>query len=126
MAVKKSGRKPASKKSAHKQRGDSKTSESESEARLTPPEEKNGARRPPPQANQNSNTDNGKLAVNTGELKLPQELADEEEDERKTIFTRIDPAVLTILCLSLLFIAFIACVILYGWEPPTTEIKMAK
>jgi hypothetical protein len=125
MAVKKSGRKPALKKSAHKRRGDSKASASEFEARLTPPEEKNGARRPP-QANQNSNNDNGTLAVNTGELKLPQELAEEEEDERKNIFKRIDPAVLTILCLSLLFIAFIACVILYGWEPPTPEIKIAK
>jgi len=125
MAVKKSGRKPALKKSAHKHRRDSQAGESELESRPAPPEEENGARRPP-QSNQNANNDNGTLAVNTGELKLPQELAEEEEDERKTIFTRIDPAVLTILCLSLLFIAFIACVILYGWEPPTPEIKIAK
>ncbi|MDX6695461.1 MAG: hypothetical protein QOF02_3064 [Blastocatellia bacterium] len=113
MAVKKSGRKA---RGGKKQAG-----ETESESRLTPPEEGNGAQGRQPA----NNKDDGTLAVNTGELTLPQELI-EEDDEKRIWFMRVDPAVLTILCLSLLFIAFIAYLILSGWEPPAPEIKIAK
>ena len=115
MAVKKSGRKPRSGKS-------SKADESEYEARLAPLEEEENGAQPRQPAN---NSDDGTLAINTGELTLPQELI-EEEDEKRLWFMHIDPAVLAILCFSLLFIAFIAYLILSGWEPPMPEIKIAK
>lgn len=83
--------------------------ESAAEARLTPPEETKGARN-------NQGAASGVLAVNTGELKLPKELTEEEEEVKR--FMPVDPAVLVILCFSLLFILTIAYVIWSGWEPP--------
>jgi hypothetical protein len=89
--------------------------ETEFEARLTPPEEKKGAANKG-EVNKSAAGD-GTLSVNTGDLKLPQELIEEETDG--SLFQRIDPAVLVILCLSLVFIASIAYVIWSGWEPPS-------
>jgi hypothetical protein len=99
MAVKKKSRRAASN-----------NGETQSEARLTPPEEKEGARKP-----QNA-AGNGTLPVNTGELKLPQELAEDETEG--PLFQHVDPAVLVILCCALIFIAVIAYVVWSGWEPP--------
>jgi hypothetical protein len=68
------------------------------------------------QSSNQSSANNGLLQVDTGKLKLPQGLS-EEEDEPKRFFS-IDPAVLIILCFSLIFIMTIAYVIWSGWEPP--------
>lgn len=101
MAVKKSRRARHRKNSS---------GESASEARLAPPEERgDGAG-----SHQFSN-DDGALVLNTGRLKLPQQI---EEEEGKAGFLTIDPAVLTLLCLSLIFIVAIAFIIWNGWEPP--------
>ena len=85
--------------------------ETHSEARLTPPEEKGSA--PPPRQ---SSTDDGTLKVNTGNLKLPEQLVEEEAEAAGP--QKFDPAVMLILCFSLVFIAVIAFVIWNGWEPP--------
>ena len=86
--------------------------ESASEARLTPLEEiSGGAERSKQHASQNDGT----LVLNTGQLKLPQDFKEEEEASG---FPRIDPALLVILCFSLIFIAVIAYIIWNGWEPP--------
>lgn len=99
--------------------------ESESPARLAPPEEKKGAARNSATSDGNSANDkstsdksvanDGTLSVNTSELKLPQELI--EDENGGSLFQQVDPAVLVILCLSLIFIAAIAYVIWSGWEP---------
>lgn len=85
--------------------------ESKAEARLAPLEETSGASR-----SHQISSGNGPLAVNTGELKLPQELADEEAAAEGSF--RVDPVVIGILCFSLIFIAVIAYVVWSGWEPP--------
>ncbi len=86
--------------------------ETHSEARLAPLEER-GSAPPPPQ----NSTDDGTLKVDTGNLKLPQELTEEEETEAAGL-QKFDPAVKLILCFSIVFIAVIAFVIWNGWEPP--------
>lgn len=98
--------------------------ETEFEARLTPPEEKKSAANKgevdksaaSKNGDDKSAAGDGTLSVNTGDLKLPQELIEDETDG--SLFQRIDPAVMVILCLSLVFIASIAYVIWSGWEPP--------
>jgi hypothetical protein len=85
--------------------------ETASEARLAPPEERGGGAVHQPASNNNDGT----LVLNTGQLKLPQQIKDEEEDGS---FLSIDPAVLILLCFSLIFIAVIAYIIWNGWEPP--------
>ncbi|HEY0385813.1 MAG TPA: hypothetical protein VGC64_07360 [Pyrinomonadaceae bacterium] len=107
MAVKRGGR-------ARRSGGSSKK-ESEFEARLAPPEEKSGAvgNRA---AGKRAAGDTGRLPVDTGKLKLPQDLI--EEGQETASVWRIDPVVFAILCLSLLFIAAIAYVIWQGWELP--------
>jgi hypothetical protein len=94
-----------------KRRRGASSGETKSEAQLAPPEEKEGA----PVSRPNPAND-GKLPVNTGELKLPQELVEEETEGPG--FQRVDPVVLVILCFSLIFILIIAYVIWSGWEPP--------
>ena len=85
--------------------------EAERDARSLPPAEKEDTPR-----NQSS-ADNGLLQVDTGQLKLPQNLTEEEEEVKR--FLPIDPAVLILLCFSLIFIGTIAYVIWSGWEPPS-------
>jgi hypothetical protein len=91
--------------------GENHSGEAEREARRAPPEEREGAA----SNNQNSG-DDGRLKVDTGQLKIPQDLTEEEEEVKR--FLPADPAVLIIICLSLIFIAAIAYVIWNGWEPP--------
>jgi hypothetical protein len=100
----------AVKRGVRARRGSGSEKESEFEARLAPPEEKSGA------ASRQAVNDKGALPVNTGELKLPQDLL--EEGQEAANFWRIDPVVFALLCFSLLFIAVIAYVIWSGWEPP--------
>jgi hypothetical protein len=87
------------------------SAESEAAAQLAPPEERKSGG----SSNQAAAND-GTLTLNTSELKLPQDLIEEKEDDKG--FPRIDPVVLAILCFSLVFIAFIAYLIWSGWEPP--------
>jgi hypothetical protein len=101
MAVKKSWRRTRGRKDNSK--------ESASEARLAPPEEKGKGAVEHPASN-----NDGTLVLNTGQLKLPQDFKEEDA----TGFPRIDPALLVILCISLIFIAVIAYTIWNGWEPP--------
>lgn len=102
----------AVKKSARKSRGDDNSGKSKPKPRRTPPKEKAQAR------DSQNPPDDGKLAVDTGELTLPKDLS-EEEDKTTSGFLRFDPVVLFILCFSFLFIVAIAYVIWSGWEPPT-------
>ena len=104
MAIKKRSRR------AGRAKGKNNSGESESEARLAPPEEKGGEGGKPAPHN------DGTLTVNTGDLKVPQTLTEEEEEVQS--FLPVDPFVLAILCLSLLFILAIAYIIWNGWEPP--------
>lgn len=91
--------------------GEDHSGETERAARRSPqPEGRDGT-----SLNQSS-TDNGLLQIDTGQLKLPQNLTEEEEEVKR--FMPIDPAVLVILCFSLAFIAVIAYIIWSGWEPP--------
>ena len=77
-------------------------------ANLAPLEEQNGKQK-------NQGTDNnGAIVVDTGELKLPKGII--EEDNGGAEFFGMDPVVLLIFCLSLIFIAFIAYLI--SIEPP--------
>ena len=62
---------------------------------------------------QNSNTE-GVMAVDTGELKLPQEFT--ERGEERPRFLGLEPVAIVILIFSLAFIAFIAYLI--STEPP--------
>lgn len=78
--------------------------ESEFEARLAPLEERTSR-----------DDDDGRISVNTGNLKLPQELV---EDDAAPEAARIDPVVLAIFFLALIFIIVVAFVIWNGWEPP--------
>lgn len=77
-------------------------------ANLAPPEEQNGK-----QKNQVPDS-NGAIVVDTGELKLPKGIIEEEEGGAR--FFGMNPVVLLIFCLSLIFIAFIAYLI--SIEPP--------
>jgi hypothetical protein len=77
-------------------------------AHLAPPEEQNGK-----QKNQASNQD-GAIVVDTGELKLPKGIVEEEKGGAR--FFGMDPVVLLIFCLALMFIAFITYLI--SIEPP--------
>lgn len=79
--------------------------ESEFEARLAPPEERS-----------KSDDNDGRISVNTGSLKLPQELV--EDDATPGEAAKIDPVVLAIFFLALIFIVVVAFVIWNGWEPP--------
>jgi hypothetical protein len=72
-------------------------------AHLAPPEEQNGK-----QKNQASNQD-GAIVVDTGELKLPKGVVEDEGGGAK--FFGMDPVVLLIFCFALAFIAFIAYLI---------------
>lgn len=98
------------KRSRRARQGGNNSGESEFEARLAPLEERRGAG-----STQGSNND-GTLAVNTGDLKLPQDLTEEEEEVHS--FFPVDPFVFATLCFALLFILAIAYVIWSGWEPP--------
>ena len=104
MAIRKRSRR------ARRGKGENNSGESEHEARLAPLEERSSTG-----TAQNSNND-GVLAVNTGNLKLPQDLTEEEEEVQR--FFPIDPFVFAILCFSILFILAIAYIIWSGWEPP--------
>ena len=75
---------------------------------LAPPEE-HGAK----QALQTRNNE-GVLAVDTGELKLPKEFT--EREEVRSRFLGLEPVALVILVFALAFIAFIAYLI--SIEPP--------
>jgi hypothetical protein len=70
---------------------------------LAPPEER--ARK---STNQNSNNE-GVMAVDTGELKLPKEFT--EKEDGKSRFFGLEPVALVILIFALAFIAFIAYLI---------------
>lgn len=102
--------------------GENHAGEEKRDARPAPPAEKDGTGRnqsPNQSRNEGSNqssADNGVLQVDTGQLKLPQDLTEEEEEVKR--FLPIDPAVLVLLCLSLIFIGTIAYVIWNCWEPP--------
>ena len=72
-------------------------------ANLAPPEEQNAKRK-----NQGADN-NGAIVVDTGELKLPKGII--EEEKGGTRFFGIDPVVILIFCLSLMFIALIAYLI---------------
>jgi hypothetical protein len=95
---------------ARKGTGENNSGESEHEARLAPLEERRGADIAPSPHN------DGTLTVDTGDLKLPQDLTEEEEEVHQ--YFPIDPFVFVILCFSLIFILTIAYVIWNGWEPP--------
>lgn len=95
---------------ARQRKGENNSGESEHEARLAPLEERQAAN-----VTQSSNND-GTLAVNTGDLKLPNELSEEEEEAHS--FFAIDPFVFGALCFALLFILAIAYIVWSGWEPP--------
>lgn len=104
MAIRKRSRR------ARRGRGENNSGESEHEARLAPLEERGKAN-----IAQTPHND-GTLAVNTGDLKLPQDLTEEEEEAQS--FYSIDPFVFGILCFSLLFILTITYIVWSGWEPP--------
>lgn len=104
MAIRKRSRR------ARQGRGENNSGESEHEARLAPLEERGKA-----DIAQTPHND-GKLAVDTGSLKMPQDFTEEEEEAQS--FFSIDPFVLGILCFSLLFILAIAYIVWSGWEPP--------
>ncbi len=70
-------------------------------AHLAPPEEQRGSAA--------SSYDNGRIAVNTGSLKLPKGFVEEEEERSRVL--RPDPAVLVILGIAIAFISFIAYLI---------------
>jgi hypothetical protein len=72
-------------------------------AQLAPPEEQNGRRK-----NQAPNQD-GAIVVDTGELNLPKGVIEDEKDGARLF--GMDPVVLFIFCLALVFIAFIAYLI---------------
>lgn len=93
-----------------RQSGTNNSGESEAAARLAPLEEKTGTRA------QQSSAHDGTLILNTGELKLPQELTEEEETAQGIL--PLDPYVLAVLCFTIVFILSIAYVIWSGWEPP--------
>lgn len=95
---------------AHRHSKTNDSGESEFEARLAPLEEKKGAN------SQRNSAQNGVLSTNTGELKLPRELSEEEEAAQS--FLPIDPYVFAVLCFTIIFILSIAYVIWSGWEPP--------
>lgn len=71
-------------------------------AQLAPPEEQNGR-----QKNQAPNQD-GAIVVDTGQLNLPKGVIEDEDGAR---LFGMDPVVLFIFCLALVFIAFIAYLI---------------
>ena len=73
-------------------------------AHLAPPEEQRGSA-----AVAASSYDNGQITVDTGSLKLPKGLLEEEEDGSRAL--RPDPAVIVILGIAIAFIAFIAYLI---------------
>lgn len=103
MAVKKRARKKESSRLHSPVRAGS-AEAAEHAARLTPPEEQNRAQNP-----EGSNGNEGAILVDTSKLKLPKGMINEEEGAPS--WFGFDPAVLVILGLSLLFIAFIAYLI---------------
>ncbi|HVG32318.1 MAG TPA: hypothetical protein VM911_04530 [Pyrinomonadaceae bacterium] len=103
MAVKKGSRKKEPRRLHSPVRAGSKEA-AEHAARLTPPEEQNGA-----QSRQGSKGDDGAIVVDTSKLKLPKGVTEEEQNAPN--WFGFDPVVLIILGLSVLFIAFIAYLI---------------
>ena len=73
-------------------------------ANLAPPEEQNGKK-----ARQASANQDGALVVDTGDLKLPKGVM--EDEKGGTRLFGMDPVVLFIFCFALAFIAFIAYLI---------------
>ncbi len=101
----------AVKRARRRRRNKNSSGESASAARLAPPEERGDGK-----SGQLAAKNDGTLSVNTGQLKLPADFKEDEEDAGGLLF--IDPAVLVILCFSLIFILVIAYIIWNGWEPP--------
>jgi hypothetical protein len=103
MAVKKGTRKKESRRLHSPVRAGS-AEAAKHAARLTPPEEQNGAQSP-----HGSKPDDGAIIVDTSKLKMPKGVIEEEQNAPS--WFGFDPVVLIILGLSLLFIAFIAYLI---------------
>jgi len=103
MAVKKGARKREPRRVHSPVRAGS-AEAAEHAARLTPPEELNGAQGAPP-----GTKADGAIVVDTSELKLPKGITEEEKDAPSWL--GFDPVVLLILGLSLAFIVFIAYLI---------------
>jgi len=77
----------------------------EKAARLAPPEEITGS----VVSNGSGNHNRGAIVVDTGALKLPENLLAAEE--KKSMWSQPEPVVIFIMCAALLFIAFIAWLI---------------
>jgi len=77
----------------------------EKAAKLAPPEEISGS----VVGNGAGNNNRGAIVVDTGALKLPENLLSSEE--KKSMWSRPEPVVIFIMCAALLFIAFIAWLI---------------
>jgi hypothetical protein len=103
MAVKKGARKKEPRRLHSPVRAAS-AEAAEHAARLTPPEEQNGAQSP----QGSSKADDGAILVDTSKLKLPKGVM---EEANAPSWFGFDPVVLIILGLSILFIAFIAYLI---------------
>lgn len=103
MAVKKGARRKESRRLHSPVRAGS-AEAAEHAARLTPPEEQNGAQTP-----KDSDANDGAILLDTSKLKLPKGAIGEEQNAPN--WFGFDPAVLIILGLSILFIAFIAYLI---------------
>jgi len=77
----------------------------EKAAKLAPPEEISGS----VVGNGAGNNNRGAIVVDTGALKLPENLLPTEE--KKSMWSRPEQVVIFIMCAALLFIAFIAWLI---------------
>ncbi|MGI8566932.1 MAG: hypothetical protein ACR2LZ_10680 [Pyrinomonadaceae bacterium] len=82
----------------------------EKASKLAPPEEITGS----VVGNGAGNNNRGAIVVDTGALKLPENLLSSEE--KKSMWSRPEPVVIFIMCAALLFIAFIAWLIM-GMPP---------
>jgi hypothetical protein len=103
MAVKKGARKKESRRLHSPVRAGS-AEAAQHAARLTPPEEQNGA-----QSHEGSKANDGAILVDTSKLKLPKGVIEGEQNAPN--WFGFDPVVMIILALSILFIAFIAYLI---------------
>lgn len=104
MAVKKGARKKEPRRLHSPVRAAS-AEAAEHAARLTPPEEQNNGERAP----LSGSKADGAIVVDTGDLKLPKGITEEEKNAPS--WFGFDPVVLIILGLSLAFITFIAYLI---------------
>jgi hypothetical protein len=77
----------------------------EKASKLAPPEEISGS----VVKNGVENNNHGTIVVDTGALKLPENLL--RVEEKKSMWSRPEPVVIFIMCAALLFIAFIAWLI---------------